>query len=482
VIEARARFFFPTSNPPHRIAGQVRFFFHPFLSNALPYWHRWWRAEEEGLDVLVSGATGLIGSALVPALRDGGHQVRRLTRSVGSSEDAVAWDPSVGTIDTAGLQGVDAVVHLAGESVMGRWTSAKKTRIRNSRVQGTRLLAETIADLPTPPEVMVCASATGYYGDRGNELLTEESDPGNNFLAGVCREWEVAADPARAAGVRVVHPRFGIVLSPEGGALGTTLPIFKLGGGGRLGSGRQYWPWIAIGDVVGAIIHVLDTGSLSGAVNVTVPDPPTNEEYTKTLGHVLGRPTIFPLPAPAARLALGQIADELPRARGRSTAPAREVAVDAAVHESHMRRAIEIARGNFDAPFGCVIADRETGEVLAEGLNDAEKNPILHGEIDAVLNLARADPDADWTRLILDTTAEPCPMCSGAILWCGIPRVVFGTSIATLERLDLPQISLSCGEIARSASSSFAHPEITGGVLEGECDALFEEMARRMHG
>ena len=216
-----------------------------------------------------------------------------------------------GTIDTAGLEGVDAVVHLAGESVMGRWTSAKKARIRNSRVQGTRLLSETIAGLPGPPGVMVCASATGYYGDRGNELLREESDPGSNFLAGVCREWEAAADPARAAGVRVVHPRFGIVLSPEGGALGTTLPIFKLGGGGRIGSGRQYWPWIAVDDVVGATIHALDSESFRGAVNVTVPDPPTNEEYTKTLGYVLGRPTVFPLPAPAARLALGQVADEL---------------------------------------------------------------------------------------------------------------------------------------------------------------------------
>jgi tRNA(adenine34) deaminase len=156
--------------------------------------------------------------------------------------------------------------------------------------------------------------------------------------------------------------------------------------------------------------------------------------------------------------------------------------VDAATHERHMRRAIEIARGNLNAPFGCVIADRETGEVLAEGLNDGENNPILHGEIDAILNLARTEPNADWSRLVLYTTAEPCPMCSGAILWSDIPHVVFGTSIATLERLNLPQISLSCEEIARRATSSFAHPGITGGVLEGECDALFEEMARRMRG
>jgi uncharacterized protein (TIGR01777 family) len=263
------------------------------------------------LDVLVSGATGLLGSALVPALRNEGHQVRRLTRSRGSSEDAVHWDPSTGTIDAAGLEGVNAVVHLAGENIVGRWTDAKKARIRDSRVQGTGLLAETLAELSTPPEVMVSASATGYYGDRGNELLTEESAPGNNFLAGICQEWEAAASVAREASIRVVHPRFGIVLSTEGGALGTTLPIFKLGGGGRIGSGSQYWSWVAIDDVVGAILYVLNTEYLSGPVNVTVPDPPTNAEYTRTLGRVLGRPTVFPLPAPVARLALGQVADEL---------------------------------------------------------------------------------------------------------------------------------------------------------------------------
>jgi uncharacterized protein (TIGR01777 family) len=158
---------------------------------------------------------------------------------------------------------------------------------------------------------MISASASGYYGDRGNELLTEESAPGDNFLAGVCREWEAAADPAREAGVRVVHPRIGIVLSPEGGALGATLPIFRFGGGGRIGSGGQYWSWISLDDVVGVILHALAADSLEGPVNAAVPDPPTNAEYTRTLGRVLGRPTIFPLPAPVARLALGQVADEL---------------------------------------------------------------------------------------------------------------------------------------------------------------------------
>ena len=263
------------------------------------------------MDVLVSGSTGLIGSALVSALQEGRHRVRRLTRSGGSSEDVVRWDPSAGEIDASRIEGVDAVVHLAGENIVGRWTDAKKARIRDSRVRGTRLLAETLARLPTPPGVMVSASATGYYGDRGNELLSEESAPGDSFLAGVGQEWEAAADPARDAGVRVVHPRFGIVLSTEGGALGTTLPIFKLGAGGKIGNGRQYWSWIAIDDVVGAILHVLTEDSLEGPVNVTVPDPPTNAEYTRVFGRVLGRPTIFPLPAPVARIMLGQLADEL---------------------------------------------------------------------------------------------------------------------------------------------------------------------------
>ncbi len=238
--------------------------------------------------------------------------MQRLVRSGGASGDAVRWDPSAGTIDVAGLEGVDAVVHLAGESIAeGRWTSAKKARILESRVRGTRLLSETVAGLSQPPGVMVSASAVGYYGDRGNELLREDSGPGSDFLARVCREWEAAADPAREAGIRVVHPRMGIVLSPEGGALGRTLPIFKLGGGGKIGSGRQYWPWVALGDIVGAILHALMDESLEGPVNVGSPNPLTNAEYTKTLGRVLNRPAFFTLPAPVARLMLGEVADAL---------------------------------------------------------------------------------------------------------------------------------------------------------------------------
>ncbi|HEX2098486.1 MAG TPA: TIGR01777 family oxidoreductase [Rubrobacteraceae bacterium] len=263
------------------------------------------------MDVLVSGSTGLVGSSLVSALRYEGHRVIRLTRSQDAGDDAVRWDPSAGKIDADRLEGIDAVVHLAGENLVGRWTSNKKARIRNSRVQGTRLLAETLAGLASPPGVMVSASATGYYGDRGDELLREESAPGTNFLAEVCQKWEAAANPVREARIRVVHPRFGIVLSPQGGALRVTLPIFKVGGGGRIGSGRQYWPWVAIDDVVGSILHALKTDSLEGPVNVSVPDPPTNAQYTTTLGRVLNRPTVFPLPAPIARLMLGQLADEL---------------------------------------------------------------------------------------------------------------------------------------------------------------------------
>jgi uncharacterized protein len=262
------------------------------------------------MNVLVSGATGLIGSALIPELEAGGHSVTRLTRSPRSDED-VRWDPDAGTIE-GDLAGTDIVVHLAGESIAeGRWTSEKKRRILESRQKGTRLLAEKIAGLPAPPSVMVSVSAIGYYGDRGNELLTEESEPGDLFLSRVCLEWEAAAEPAREAGVRVVHPRFGIVLSTEGGALGTTLPIFKLGGGGKIGSGKQYWSWVSLDDVVGAILHAIETDALSGPVNVTAPDPPTNAEYTRVLGRVLNRPTFFTVPAPAARIALGGMADEL---------------------------------------------------------------------------------------------------------------------------------------------------------------------------
>jgi len=262
------------------------------------------------MNVLVSGGTGFIGSALIPELEAEGHKVNRLTRKPRSGGD-IRWDPDAGRIE-GDLAGFDVVVHLGGESIAeGRWTQEKKPRILESRQKGTCLLAEKIAELPEPPSVMISASAIGYYGDRGNELLTEESEPGTLFLSEVCKKWEAAAEPAREAGIRVVHPRFGIVLSTEGGALGTTLPIFKLGGGGKVGSGRQYWSWVAFDDVVGAIVHAMKTDDLSGPLNVVSPDPPTNAEYTKVLGRVLGRPTFFAVPAPALRVAIGGMADDL---------------------------------------------------------------------------------------------------------------------------------------------------------------------------
>src|SRR5918998_86598 len=260
------------------------------------------------MNVLISGATGLIGSVLARELEEGGHSITRLTRSPKGADD-IRWDPDAGTIDGS-LEGHDGVVHLAGESIAeGRWTPEKKRRIMESRKKGTRLLAESLAKLATPPGVMVSASAVGYYGDRGNEVLREDSSPGLDFLAEVCKAWEAAADPAREAGIRVVHPRFGIVLSPEGGALGTTLPLFKLGLGGRIGSGRQWWSWVALDDVVGAIVHGLTNESVEGPVNVGSPHPMTNAEYTKVLGKVLNRPTFFAAPAPALRIAIGGMAD-----------------------------------------------------------------------------------------------------------------------------------------------------------------------------
>jgi uncharacterized protein len=262
------------------------------------------------MKVLISGATGLIGSSLAQELKSGGHHVTSLTRSP-TGENNISWDPDAGTVDGS-LEGTDAVVHLAGESIAeGRWTVSKKRRIMDSRKKGTRLLAETIAGLTTPPRVMVSASAVGYYGDRADEVLREGSRPGSDFLAEVCKVWEAAADPAREAGIRVVHTRFGIVLSLEGGALGTMLPIFKLGGGGRIGRGRQWWSWVAIDDVVGTIHHALENDSVEGPVNVGSPNPMTNAEYTRVLGKVLNRPTVLPVPAPAIRLALGGIADAL---------------------------------------------------------------------------------------------------------------------------------------------------------------------------
>lgn len=264
------------------------------------------------MKIAVSGSSGLVGSALVSFLSAGGHRVSRLVRSKPQPGSAdVHWDPAAGSVDAAGLEGLDAVVHLAGENIAGRWTPEKKARIRDSRVKGTRLLTETLARLKQAPKVLVSASAIGYYGHRGDEALREDSPSGSGFLAEVCREWEAAAQPAAQKGIRVVSLRIGVVLSPAGGALARMLPPFRLGLGGKIGSGRQYMSWIGIDDLAGVIHHAVTNESLRGAVNAVAPRPVTNQEFTKTLGRVLGRPTIFPMPAFAARLAFGEMADEL---------------------------------------------------------------------------------------------------------------------------------------------------------------------------
>jgi hypothetical protein len=265
------------------------------------------------LHILVTGSTGFVGSALVPFLAAGGHRVTRLVRATPEHGIAeVQWDPEAGVMDIARLEGLDAVVHLAGENIAtGRWTAEKKAKIRDSRVGGTRLLCDSLAGLKQPPKVMVCASAIGYYGDRGDELLTEESAPGTGFLAGVCREWEAAAKPAVQKGIRVVHPRFGMVLSGAGGALAKLLPPFRMGLGGVLGTGHQYISWIALDDLLGVIAHALTTEALQGPVNAVTPNPVTNQEFTQTLGRLLSRVTLFSMPAVAARLAFGEIADEV---------------------------------------------------------------------------------------------------------------------------------------------------------------------------
>ncbi len=263
--------------------------------------------------VLVSGASGLVGSALVPFLSSSGCVVIRLVRSKSQTgESAAFWDPESGLVDAARLRGHDAVVHLAGESIgAGRWTAKKKGRIRESRVRGTRLLAESLARLPQPPKVLLCASAVGFYGDRGDEILTEQSARGRGFLADVCQDWEAVTRSALAAGIRVVRLRFGMILAASGGALARIAPIFHLGLGGRLGGGQQWMSWIALHDAVGAIVHALQTSSLSGAVNAVSPNPVRNAEFTTLLGKALRRPAVFAVPRFAARLLLGEMAEEL---------------------------------------------------------------------------------------------------------------------------------------------------------------------------
>ncbi|GAA2491136.1 TIGR01777 family oxidoreductase [Streptomyces gobitricini] len=262
--------------------------------------------------IAVTGSTGLIGTALVRSLRADGHEVVRLVRRPARAGDEVEWDPRRGYVDTAGLVGCDAVVHLAGAGVgERRWNEAYKREIRDSRVLGTAAIAEAVASLDTPPKVLLCGTALGYYGDTGARAVDETAPAGEGFLPSVCVEWEDAAAAAEEAGIRVAYARTGLVVAREGGAWGRLFPLFRAGLGGRLGSGEQYWSFISLHDEVAALRHVLDTESLAGPVNLTAPDPVTNREVTSAMSRVLRRPALLHVPAPALRIALGDFASDV---------------------------------------------------------------------------------------------------------------------------------------------------------------------------
>jgi uncharacterized protein (TIGR01777 family) len=258
--------------------------------------------------ILVSGVSGPIGAALLPSLTTRGYEVTRLVRGAATGDDQISWNPAK-PIAPNMVSGFDAVIHLAGESIVGRWTKTKKIKIRGSRVAGTTTLAEALAAAQDKPQVFVCSSAIGYYGDRGNEVLNEESKPGIGFLPDVCREWEAATQAAAHAGIRTVQMRTGVVLSPKGGALGKMLTPFKMGVGGKIGNGRQWMSWIDVQDIVGAIHHILKSDLLQGPVNMVAPKPVTNAEFAKTLGSVLSRPAILPMPAFAVKLVFGEMGE-----------------------------------------------------------------------------------------------------------------------------------------------------------------------------
>ncbi|MFJ4875693.1 TIGR01777 family oxidoreductase [Streptomyces sp. NPDC088745] len=262
--------------------------------------------------IAVTGSTGLIGTALVRSLRADGHEVVRLVRRPARAADEVAWDPKRGWVDTKGLVGCTAVVHLAGAGIGDhRWTDAYKRELRESRLLGTSAMAEAVASLDTPPRVFVSGSALGFYGETGARKVHESAPPGDGFLPSLCVEWEEAAAPAREAGIRTVFPRTGLVVARGGGAWGRLFPVFKAGLGGRLGDGGQYWSFIALHDEVAALRHLIDTESLSGPVNLTAPEPVTNKEVTAAMGRVLRRPTLFSVPKPALRIVLGELAEDV---------------------------------------------------------------------------------------------------------------------------------------------------------------------------
>jgi uncharacterized protein len=264
------------------------------------------------LNILVTGSTGLIGTELVSFLKKNGHRVIRMVRHSPRGNDEVRWNPASGIPDQTSIEGLDAVVHLAGENIAaGRWTSKQKLRIRESRIQGTRVLAQSLTYLFDPPKVLISVSAVGYYGNQEDKRLDETSAPGIGFLPDLCRDWEAATTPASMRNIRVVNPRLGVVLSAKGGALTQMLPLYRMGIGGKIGSGKQYLSWIAMDDLVRIIEHAIQNESLQGPVNAVTPYPATNSEFSKILGRVLNRPSFMALPAFAARLLWGQMADEV---------------------------------------------------------------------------------------------------------------------------------------------------------------------------
>lgn len=272
-------------------------------------------------NIAITGGTGMIGHALIPVLTAAGHRVRKVTRHPRDMSD-IGWDPDTGRLDTAPLEALDAVIHLAGESIAGgRWTDEQKRKIMDSRLKGTTLLAETLARLKRPPKVLLSASAIGIYGDRGSEILTEQSGIRTGretfFVERVGHAWEAATEPAERAGIRVVRTRFGLILTQAGGVLPQIMRPFQFFVGGKLGDGQQYMSWVAIDDVTGALLHAISTDSLSGPVNITAPNPVTNAEFSETLARVIHRPNLFTVPAPALRLVLGEMADELVLASAR---------------------------------------------------------------------------------------------------------------------------------------------------------------------
>jgi uncharacterized protein (TIGR01777 family) len=289
--------------------------------------------------VLVSGASGPIGAALLPTLKARGFAVTRLVRSSASAKDQIVWDPSR-PLSPDLVSGFDVIIHLAGESIVGRWTEAKKRCILESRTQGTGHIADALSRAPQPPRVFVSASAVGYYGSRGDEMLREDSPSGEGFTAEVGRRWEAATQPAVAAGIRTAQMRLGVVMSANGGALPKMLLPFRLGMGGRLGNGRQWWSWVSVEDVVGAIHHVLNNDSLQGPVNTVAPNPVTNAEFTTTLAAVLKRPALFPMPAFAVRLVFGKMGVELFLASQR-VEPAKLMASGYQFQHPDLRKALE---------------------------------------------------------------------------------------------------------------------------------------------